>query len=124
VTPSLPQRGRQSKGSIPLTPLIIAPVSRKISLTPSELLSHLVEYLSGGLVTKSDKNLPAPPSLEEALRRGTLPNIDNFTNFPVSMYELIFMLFSPEPKITGIRNFRLPENTVVHQAGVVTECPG
>jgi hypothetical protein len=29
VTPSLPQRGRQSKGSIPLTPLFISPVSKE-----------------------------------------------------------------------------------------------
>ena len=29
VTPSLPQRGRQSKGGIPVTPLSISPVSKK-----------------------------------------------------------------------------------------------
>jgi len=89
VTPSLPQWGRQPKGSIPLTPIYISPVSRGISHYSYEVsslffrdaTSILGVPLQVRLMTKSAKSILAPPCLGVALRRGTLPEIDNFTNF-------------------------------------------
>ena len=104
VTPSLPQRGRHPKGSIPLTPIYISPVSRGISHYSYEVsslffrdaTSILGVPLQVRLMTKSAKSILAPPCLGEALRRGTLPEIDNFTNFHDSGSDLWFIMVSPE----------------------------
>ena len=43
VIPSLPQRGRQTKGSIPLTPPI-SPVSQENFSSTSDKLSHFFKF--------------------------------------------------------------------------------
>ena len=76
VTPSLPQRGRQPKGSIPLTPLIIFSFYQKI------LVNYLVDITCMDAPetdqNKKYENHPDPPCLGEALRRVILINNNDF----------------------------------------------
>jgi hypothetical protein len=69
LTPSLPQRGRQTKGSIPLDPLSFSCFWREFIVML--LMIHITTLKT---VKNFIKNLPAPPYLGEALMRGNLVN--------------------------------------------------
>ena len=63
MTPSLPRRGRQPKGNIPLTPLFILPFSSRFFFKPSVVLSRY-----GGCPRGGGGGFKAPELKEEPSR--------------------------------------------------------
>ncbi len=94
VTPSLPQRGRQPKGRIPLIPFTYPSFVGEFPITFCGVITRKISRPVR--ITKIQKIRPAPPCLGEALRREPLA-ISIFFRKDRSNYE-------------GITNLQFPLN--------------